>query len=165
VIDRRELLATAGSLGLLPNVVEKDYVLGWTLAGVYNHPELADKWVFKGGTCLKKCYFETYRFSEDLDFTTDGRVPVGFHRNRPQMVTMTTTVAIDPYSSNRIQPGTRQSCRNGTSQSRYHGYMTGAPASDTAIGQAHASDESAGCLPRNHTAVTRPNKTDTPAAA
>lgn len=26
-------------------------------------------WVFKGGTCLKKCYFETYRFSEDLNFT------------------------------------------------------------------------------------------------
>lgn len=25
--------------------------------------------MFKGGTCLKKCYFETYRFSEDLDFT------------------------------------------------------------------------------------------------
>jgi predicted nucleotidyltransferase component of viral defense system len=25
--------------------------------------------VFKGGTCLKKCFFETYRFSEDLDFT------------------------------------------------------------------------------------------------
>ncbi len=27
------------------------------------------EWLFKGGTCLKKCYFETYRFSEDLDFT------------------------------------------------------------------------------------------------
>jgi predicted nucleotidyltransferase component of viral defense system len=27
----------------------------------------------QGGTCLKKCFFETYRFSEDLDFTlTDG---------------------------------------------------------------------------------------------
>ena len=25
--------------------------------------------MFKGGTCLKKCYFDTYRFSEDLDFT------------------------------------------------------------------------------------------------
>lgn len=25
--------------------------------------------MFKGGTCLEKCYFETYRFSEDLDFT------------------------------------------------------------------------------------------------
>ncbi len=23
----------------------------------------------RGGTCLRKCYFETYRFSEDLDFT------------------------------------------------------------------------------------------------
>jgi len=30
---------------------------------------LTDSWIFKGGTCLKKCYFETYRFSEDLDFT------------------------------------------------------------------------------------------------
>ena len=69
MIDRRELLATATNLGLLPNVVEKDYVLGWLLAGIFNHPALAEKWVFKGGTCLKKCYFETYRFSEDLDFT------------------------------------------------------------------------------------------------
>jgi len=69
VIDRRELLAVAANLGLLPNVVEKDYVLGWLLAGIFDHPALAETWVFKGGTCLKKCYFETYRFSEDLDFT------------------------------------------------------------------------------------------------
>lgn len=39
------------------------------MAGIYAHEELADTWIFKGGTCLKKCYFETYRFSEDLDFT------------------------------------------------------------------------------------------------
>jgi predicted nucleotidyltransferase component of viral defense system len=69
VIDRREVLFTAGNLGLLPGTVEKDYVLGWLLAGIRNHPTIAEKWVFKGGTCLKKCYFETYRFSEDLDFT------------------------------------------------------------------------------------------------
>jgi predicted nucleotidyltransferase component of viral defense system len=69
VIDRRELLAASANLGLRPNIVEKDYVLGWLLAGIFDHPALADKWVFKGGTCLKKCYFETYRFSEDLDFT------------------------------------------------------------------------------------------------
>jgi predicted nucleotidyltransferase component of viral defense system len=25
--------------------------------------------VFKGGTCLRKFYFDGYRFSEDLDFT------------------------------------------------------------------------------------------------
>jgi len=54
---------------LAPEVVEKDYVLGWLLAGIYGHDRLTEAWVFKGGTCLKKCYFETYRFSEDLDFT------------------------------------------------------------------------------------------------
>jgi predicted nucleotidyltransferase component of viral defense system len=70
LIDRREILeaAEAYSLGL-PSVVEKDYVLGWILAGIHAHQELRESWVFKGGTCLKKCYFETYRFSEDLDFT------------------------------------------------------------------------------------------------
>ncbi len=50
-------------------MTEKDYVLGWILWGVYGHNELAKSWIFKGGTCLKKCFFETYRFSEDLDFT------------------------------------------------------------------------------------------------
>jgi predicted nucleotidyltransferase component of viral defense system/transposase-like protein len=69
VIDRREILDTAARVSLTPHVVEKDYVLGWVLAGIYNHPELAETWLFKGGTCLKKCFFETYRFSEDLDFT------------------------------------------------------------------------------------------------
>lgn len=69
MIDRREVLANAGNLALRPDVIEKDYVLGWLLAGIFEHALLKDKWVFKGGTCLKKCYFETYRFSEDLDFT------------------------------------------------------------------------------------------------
>jgi predicted nucleotidyltransferase component of viral defense system len=64
-----ELLRLANDLGLEPRVVEKDYVLGWLLAGIYNDRDLAPAWIFKGGTCLKKCYFETYRFSEDLDFT------------------------------------------------------------------------------------------------
>ena len=69
MIDRREIIDTASALSILPQIVEKDYVLGWVLAGIYQHPALADTWVFKGGTCLKKCFVETYRFSEDLDFT------------------------------------------------------------------------------------------------
>ncbi|MGH2761119.1 MAG: nucleotidyl transferase AbiEii/AbiGii toxin family protein [Thermoleophilaceae bacterium] len=62
--------------GLREDVVEKDYVLGWLLWGIAADPELGKSWVFKGGTCLKKCYIETYRFSEDLDFTVlpDGPV-------------------------------------------------------------------------------------------
>jgi predicted nucleotidyltransferase component of viral defense system len=69
MIDRREILDLAATLSLTAHVVEKDYALGWALAGIYAHPEIAPSWVFKGGTCLKKCFFETYRFSEDLDFT------------------------------------------------------------------------------------------------
>lgn len=69
MIDRLEILEVATDLSLVPEVVEKDYVLGWLLAGIYRNEELAGAWTFKGGTCLKKCYFETYRFSEDLDFT------------------------------------------------------------------------------------------------
>jgi predicted nucleotidyltransferase component of viral defense system len=70
MIDKREILEATSSFSLgLPSLVEKDYVLGWILAGINAHEQLTDSWVFKGGTCLKKCYFETYRFSEDLDFT------------------------------------------------------------------------------------------------
>ena len=69
MIDREEIREVAREFQLDPNVVEKDYALGWLLAGLAAHPSLADNWIFKGGTCLKKCFFETYRFSEDLDFT------------------------------------------------------------------------------------------------
>lgn len=61
-------MAAAGEAQLLPTTIEKDYALGWFLFGIAQHPELR-RWIFKGGTCLKKCYFDTYRFSEDLDFT------------------------------------------------------------------------------------------------
>jgi predicted nucleotidyltransferase component of viral defense system len=69
MVNRDEFLALANATGLSAPVIEKDYVLGWILRGIYQSDELREKWIFKGGTCLKKCYFETYRFSEDLDFT------------------------------------------------------------------------------------------------
>ena len=69
MIDRQEILELAREFSLRPAVVEKDYALGWFLGGIGQHPACRDQWIFKGGTCLKKCYFETYRFSEDLDFT------------------------------------------------------------------------------------------------
>jgi len=69
MIDKSEIMTFSKKFGLRANVVEKDYVLGWMLAGIHNHDQIKDDWVFKGGTCLKKCYINTYRFSEDLDFT------------------------------------------------------------------------------------------------
>lgn len=69
MIPRTALQARVREWGLTEEVVEKDYVLGWLLASIGAHPVLGSTWVFKGGTCLKKCYIETYRFSENLDFT------------------------------------------------------------------------------------------------
>lgn len=69
MITRADIVERANAWGLSEAVVEKDYVIGWILWGIGSHPQLSRYWAFKGGTCLKKCYFETYRFSEDLDFS------------------------------------------------------------------------------------------------
>lgn len=69
MITRADLNQRVREWGLREDVVEKDYVLGWVLWGIGSDRLLSTKWVFKGGTCLKKCYIETYRFSEDLDFS------------------------------------------------------------------------------------------------
>jgi predicted nucleotidyltransferase component of viral defense system len=69
LIDRLEVLDFSREVGLAPEIVEKDYVLGLLLGAIFSHEALKADWFFKGGTCLRKCYFETYRFSEDLDFT------------------------------------------------------------------------------------------------
>ena len=69
MIDKVEIKEFASKMGLRTDIIEKDYVLGWLLAGISAHKELSESWIFKGGTCLKKCHFETYRLSEDLDWT------------------------------------------------------------------------------------------------
>jgi len=69
MIEKTEILSLSKSLNLLPTTIEKDYVLGWILMAIYHSSNMNSTWIFKGGTCLKKCYFEKYRFSEDLDFT------------------------------------------------------------------------------------------------
>jgi predicted nucleotidyltransferase component of viral defense system len=76
MITKQEILDLSQEWQLRPGIVEKDYTIGWLLWGIGNNPRLRDSWVFKGGTCLKKCFIETYRFSEDLDFTVlpDGPV-------------------------------------------------------------------------------------------
>lgn len=74
MIPKAEVLAVAEESGLLATTIEKDYALGWILFGIAQHSVLTN-WIFKGGTCLKKCYFDTYRFSEDLDFTLPDDSP------------------------------------------------------------------------------------------
>ena len=64
------LRAQAQRQGTVPYwVLEKDYALSYLLAGIAETPALQDGLILKGGTALRKCYFEDYRFSEDLDFS------------------------------------------------------------------------------------------------
>ncbi len=69
MITKKEILNFSGKYGVPATTIDKDYVLGNVLMGIYSNLYFKEKLVFKGGTCLKKCYFEDYRFSEDLDFT------------------------------------------------------------------------------------------------
>ena len=69
MISKQEVMEQAKIHNLPANTIEKDYVLSWILAGIAEADKLKNHWVFKGGTCLKKCFFESYRFSEDLDYT------------------------------------------------------------------------------------------------
>ena len=87
MITKQEITAVASAMKLLPTTVEKDYVLSWILYGISQHSKLS-QWLFKGGTCLKKCYFETYRFSEDLDFT----VPKGHMYSKNEIINALTDI-------------------------------------------------------------------------
>ncbi|WP_056934755.1 nucleotidyl transferase AbiEii/AbiGii toxin family protein [Thermococcus barophilus] len=52
-----------------PELVEKDIILHTILKKLYSNEYFAQNYLFKGETCLVKCYFDYYRFSVDLDFT------------------------------------------------------------------------------------------------
>lgn len=72
MIKPGEIQSKAREAKVRDQQIEKDYILSWILQGVALHENLAKSIGFKGGTVLKKVYFEDYRFSEDLDFTLLG---------------------------------------------------------------------------------------------
>ncbi len=51
------------------DLVEKDLILHQMLTDLSQESFFSDNFLFKGGTCLIKCYFGYLRFSEDIDFT------------------------------------------------------------------------------------------------
>jgi predicted nucleotidyltransferase component of viral defense system len=69
MISQREIERLSEELDVLKDTVDKDWVLGHFMDAIYSVKKLKEVLIFKGGTCLKKCYFPDYRFSEDLDFT------------------------------------------------------------------------------------------------
>lgn len=73
MILQKEIATISEQLGVSKSVIDKDWVLGHFIAAIFDEPELKETLIFKGGTCLKKCWFEEYRFSEDLDFTSKSQ--------------------------------------------------------------------------------------------
>jgi predicted nucleotidyltransferase component of viral defense system len=74
MIDRDEIAEQAERLDIHWSNVQRDYVFGWLLRSLYETSELRDRLVLKGGNALRKCYLPATRFSDDLDFTTQGAV-------------------------------------------------------------------------------------------
>jgi len=52
-----------------PLLVKRDVLLHAILHELYGEERFYGRYLFKGGTCLVKCYLGYYRFSVDLDFT------------------------------------------------------------------------------------------------
>lgn len=69
MIAEAEIRRLAARWRVDPMILDLDYALGWFLAGLSNIKNASNVLCFKGGTCLRKCYYPGYRFSEDLDFT------------------------------------------------------------------------------------------------
>lgn len=74
MVTQREIKQHSKKFNVTPATIEKDWVLGHLLNAFYSFDAIEKNFVFKGGTCLKKCYFGDYRFSEDLDFTLLDKV-------------------------------------------------------------------------------------------
>ena len=70
MIDRLEIATRADEFGLHWSNVQRDYVFGWLIGGLFEVSALRDVVVLKGGNALRKAYFPATRFSDDIDFTT-----------------------------------------------------------------------------------------------
>ena len=66
-----ELKRIALKEGVPQAIVEKDYALSVALKA-FAQSQAAASLVFKGGTAIRKIYFENARFSEDIDFNVIG---------------------------------------------------------------------------------------------
>lgn len=96
---RTRLQEARKRLGLPWEILERDYLLSWILAGIGRVDALRDVLVFKGGTALKKCYFGDYRFSEDLDFSAVGSVPTeAMMESTIQDACAAAVKLLDPYA-------------------------------------------------------------------
>jgi len=71
MIRPQEIEEKSAVLAVTISTIERDYVQNWIL----KHLRTINM-VLKGGTGIRKVYFEDYRFSDDLDFTLLDEVDI-----------------------------------------------------------------------------------------
>lgn len=68
MIAPREIEEKAKEFEIHTSDVQRDYVFGWLLFGIFTQSSLKDEIFLKGGNALRKGYFSDTRYSADLDF-------------------------------------------------------------------------------------------------
>lgn len=70
MISQNEIFLISKETGILPDVIDRDWVQTYILASIYTTPKLKDILIFKGAGALRKCWYANYRLTEDLDFSS-----------------------------------------------------------------------------------------------
>jgi predicted nucleotidyltransferase component of viral defense system len=68
MIKAKEIDEKAKEFEIHTSDVQRDYVFGWLLFGIFTQSVLKDEIFLKGGNALRKGYFLNTRYSTDLDF-------------------------------------------------------------------------------------------------
>lgn len=71
MIDRFEIEQKAKEFDINTSNVQRDYIFGWFLAGIFTVSELKNYLILKGGNCFRKAYYKNTRYSNDLDFAVE----------------------------------------------------------------------------------------------
>ena len=75
MITPQEIEEKAREFEIHTSNVQRDYVFGWLLFGVFTTSSLKDSIFLKGGNALRKGYFAETRYSSDLDFGIPYDIP------------------------------------------------------------------------------------------
>ncbi len=74
MIKKDEIETKAKEFEIHSSNVERDYVFGWLIFGIFTASNLKDTIFLKGGNALRKGYFKNTRFSSDLYYGIPGDI-------------------------------------------------------------------------------------------
>ena len=74
MIQKEEIEAKSREFEIHSSNVQRDYVFGWILFGLFEKSDLKETIFLKGGNALRKGYFENTRFSPDIDLGIPGDI-------------------------------------------------------------------------------------------